>query len=304
MRVLVLGGTGRIGTMLRRFWSHDVAQGTDLTFIYQTRHPQNASDGDLVWDILAPLPDRLIRQAPFDCMIVLAGIVPRAGADLALNIALGQASLEAASRLGIPRVLLASSSAVYGTSGDAPLSEEDPCDPVNAYGRAKLAMEDACRAQARRLGLELCALRIGNVAGADALLLNGAALEQGARLQIDRFTDGGTPVRSYIGPHSLGRVLLTLLRSGTRLPGTLNIAAPRPVSMGALAQAAHLPATLHPVQETAHQYITLDCTRLAALHRFDPAEADPGEMVRQWQASTDRSPRAAKLGIDPRGNVF
>lgn len=297
VKVLVLGSTGRIGTMLRRFWSRDTSRDTDITRLYQTRRAQDRAESDLVvWDILDPLPDTITGQAPFDCMIVLAGIVPQAEANLALNISLGLASLEAAARLGSARVLLASSSAVYGASSNAPLSEEGPLAPANPYGRAKQAMEEACKVQARKLGLELCCLRIGNVAGADALLLNGAALRQGETLQLDMFADGGTPMRSYIGPDSLGRVLMSLVRSPAPLPDALNIAAPRPVSMGALAQTAHLPVTLRPVKDSAHQYITLDCTRLTAIHRFDPAEADPGEMVRQWRAGKDRSPRAGQVG--------
>jgi nucleoside-diphosphate-sugar epimerase len=99
--------------------------------------------------------------------------------DLALNTQLGLAAVAAAAQLEIQRVLLASSSAVYGTHSDAPFTETDPLVPVNDYGRAKQVMEQICHARAHATGVALCCLRIGNVAGADALLCIGAALGAG-----------------------------------------------------------------------------------------------------------------------------
>lgn len=280
MKVLVLGATGRVGTLLRRCWAQEAAQYDDVVLTFQTRKPQQMHSGDLLWDMRDPFP---ADGDAFDCMIVLAGVVPAPHADLGLNTSLGLANIQAAAQQGIPRVLLASSSAVYGNYSDAPLAEDAPLLPVNDYGHAKRAMEDACHAKAEALGIALCCLRIGNVAGADALLRNGAALEEGETLTLDQFADGGIPVRSYIGPHSFGRVLLSLARSPARLPLHLNIAAPHPVSMHALTQAADMPVTLHPNQNNTHQHITLDCTALTALHRFDPVEAHPHEIIRQWR---------------------
>lgn len=277
-RALVLGSSGRVGRMLRHSWAQDAS---GIAFTFQTRDPASA---DLLWDVLHPLPQALLHAAPFDCMIVLSGVVPRPGADVAGNAALGAAALAAAARLDIGSVLLASSSAVYGAGRGSPFCESDPAEPVNAYGRAKLEMEEQCRAQARASGIRLCCLRIGNVAGADALLGAAQALPQGTERALDMFADGGTPERSYIGPHSMARVLSTLAHTRLQLPEVLNIAAPYPVTMRALAETAQLPFALVPAPQTAHQRITLDCTALAALHRFAPAESDPAEMVRQWQA--------------------
>jgi hypothetical protein len=50
----------------------------------------------------------------------------------------------------------------------------------------------------------------------------------GEKLQLDVFEGGGTPLRSYIGPQSMARVLVSLLRSPGPLPVALNIAAPHP----------------------------------------------------------------------------
>lgn len=291
VRVLVLGSSGRVGKMLRHIWTHPPlhAGDTEVTFTFQTRRACPSRPDDLVWDILQPPPRTVADATPFDCVIVLSGIVPGPDADFTLNTALGSASVAAAAQLGIPHVLLASTSAVYGIHSNDPFSEENPLDPVNAYGRSKREMEAACQAQAAAAGVALCCLRIGNVAGADALLGNGAALAPDARLRLEVFKDRGTPVRSYIGPHSLARVLMSLVHKRAELPAALNIAAPRPVSMRALAEAAGLPFDLCPAKENAHQYVTLACDALAALHRFEPAETEPGEMVRQWRTLPDIS---------------
>lgn len=272
--------------MVRRSWDdgHGIADSIDFTF--QTRQSTSAQAGDLVWDIMKPLPDVLREAKPFDCMIVLAGVVPEAGADVSRNTDLGLACINAAGILGIGHVLLASSSAVYGAHQDAPFREADDTKPVNAYGRAKLEMEGACHTAARALGIGLCCLRIGNVAGADALLRSGANLIGDARLALDCFADGSTPVRSYIGPRTLGDVLLSLVAKRSDLPDILNIAAPAPVEMHALAQAAGFPVDLRAAPPTASASITLDCSRLSALYDFADGASDPRDLIRQWRSVT------------------
>lgn len=282
-RVLVLGSNGRIGRMLRRTWTQYAAQYTGIEFVFQTRHTSSAHPDDLVWDILAQPPSAIEDAAPFDCMIVLSGITPRPDANFTLNTSIGVACVSAAVSLGIPHLLLASTSAVYGTYSDEPFVESDPLDPVNDYGRSKREMEEVCTAQARAAGLGLCCLRIGNVAGADALLINGAALAAGEYLLLDHFGNGGTPVRSYIGPQSLARVMVSLVRERMQLPAALNIAVPDAVTMYALAHAAGIQVELRPTQENAHQYVSLECSALTNIHMFEPEELEPAHMVQQWQ---------------------
>lgn len=207
----------------------------------------------------------------------------RSGGDLSLNRAIAEACLGAARNLGIPRVIVASSSAVYGDYLDRPFVEEDDPRPVNPYGSAKLDMERACDRWVGA-GLEVSRLRIGNVAGADALLsqLGGLGHE---KTRIDRFQDGTTPLRSYIGPGTLAEILLELARHPGRLPGILNVGAPEPVQMGTLADAAGLP--WQPRQKTSlrGRRITLDCDRLWSLLPRQPRASDPSEMIRQITCS-------------------
>ena len=277
--VLLTGASGRVGRMVRSHWP---ARAPDIALTPQYR--RDAPPGALDWDPLDGPGAVLASGARFDTVIALAGVTPAPGRDLSGNREIAEATLDAAWQAGVRRVLLASSSAVYGPGDGYPLGEDAPCAPANAYGRAKCEMEAAC-APWRARGLEVCCLRIGNVAGADALLHNVARSGPEEAVVIDRFDDGGGPVRSYIGPDTLAAVLATLCRAPGPLPRVLNVAAPAPVAMTALAEAAGAPYTMRPAPPGAHQRITLDCARLAALHDFAPEDRMVAEMVRQWQAT-------------------
>ncbi|MEI6893867.1 MAG: NAD(P)-dependent oxidoreductase [Colwellia sp.] len=63
-----------------------------------------------------------------------------------------------------PWVILSSSREVYGEPDDLPVTESSPLLPVNVYGRAKLAMEEASL-KARRKGLQIAIVRLANVYG-------------------------------------------------------------------------------------------------------------------------------------------
>ena len=280
--ILLTGASGRVGQMLCSCWRDAVP---DLALVPQYRG--TAPQGALSWNPLEG-PGALLYHVAHAgrplAILALAGVTPGPGRDLTLNRRLAEATLDAALQAGVRRVLLASSSAVYGAGDGTPFSEDAPLAPVNAYGAAKLETEAAC-APWRTRGLDICALRIGNVAGADALLLNVARAGPGDAVVIDRFADGGGPVRSYIGPSTLAAVLTTLCHHPGPLPEALNIAAPEPVAMAGLADAAGARIEMRPAPQGAHQRITLDCRRLAALHRFAPTDSTSTEMVRQWRAT-------------------
>lgn len=268
---LIVGAGGRVGRLLVPALR---LLGAGLVLTRRGAGPLMSEMTELQWSPLddpEALPGLLGAVRPA-AMLVLAGTTPSTGQDMGLNVTLGQACLHAARTAGIGRVLLASSSAVYGRSNAAPWPEDAACDPPSAYGQAKLAMEQACAAP----GVTM--LRIGNVAGADALLTNPRR-----PLLLDRFADGAGPVRSYIGPQSLARVLEALVRAPA-LPPVLNVGAPRPVDMADLAQAAGLPLERRPAPPDAIARLTLATGRLETLVRFaDTDSAAPG-LIAQWRA--------------------
>ncbi|WGF86467.1 NAD-dependent epimerase/dehydratase family protein [Marinivivus vitaminiproducens] len=79
--------------------------------------------------------------------------------------------IEAAAKLGIRKVVIASSETTYGVcfaEGDKdfacfPLEEDYDVDPMDSYGLSKVINEKTARAFAMRFGIDVYALRIGNV---------------------------------------------------------------------------------------------------------------------------------------------
>jgi nucleoside-diphosphate-sugar epimerase len=79
--------------------------------------------------------------------------------------------IEAAVKLGIKKVIIASSETTYGicfsdgqTNPKAlPLEEEYDVDPMDSYGLSKVVNEKTARSFQRRSGVDIYALRIGNV---------------------------------------------------------------------------------------------------------------------------------------------
>jgi nucleoside-diphosphate-sugar epimerase len=79
--------------------------------------------------------------------------------------------IEAAVKLGIPKVIFASSETTYGicfSDGTTlpkvlPLEEDYDVDPMDSYGLSKVVNEVTGRTFQRRSGIDIYALRIGNV---------------------------------------------------------------------------------------------------------------------------------------------
>jgi nucleoside-diphosphate-sugar epimerase len=68
---------------------------------------------------------------------------------VANNVLATQRLLEACLRAGVPRLVAASSSSVYGDAPSYPTAEESVTRPVSPYGVTKLAAEHLCLAYAR-----------------------------------------------------------------------------------------------------------------------------------------------------------
>jgi UDP-glucuronate 4-epimerase len=81
------------------------------------------------------------------------------------NVVASQRVLEAARRTGVPRLVLASSSSVYGNAPGYPTAESAPTRPFSPYGVTKLAMEDLAQAYVENWRLPVVALRYFTVYG-------------------------------------------------------------------------------------------------------------------------------------------
>ena len=113
--------------------------------------------------------------SPPDAVVHFAAI-PRILAEpdnktYAANVMSTYNIIEAACKLGVKKIIIASSETTYGVcfaEGDKdykkfPLEEDYEIDPMDSYGLSKLVNEQTARAFAARYGVDIYALRIANV---------------------------------------------------------------------------------------------------------------------------------------------
>jgi nucleoside-diphosphate-sugar epimerase len=116
--------------------------------------------------------------------------------------------IEAAVKLGIKKVIIASSETTYGLvfaneprlPVHFPLEEDYPVDPMDSYALSKVCNEKAAQALALRTGADIYALRIGNVIEPDEY-----------QLFPKWFADPGFRRRiawSYIDARDLGQIVV------------------------------------------------------------------------------------------------
>lgn len=269
--ILVLGASGKVGRLMRAHWPV-----SGLRTLWQGRR-MGATPGWVDWAPGIALP-------PVRVVVLLSGVTSGDAAALAENSRIGRVVAQAARASGVGCILLASTMALYGRTPGGAVTEEAVPDRPNAYGQSKLAMEQVMADTLSGSDTRLCALRIGNVAGADLL---GDRVAQGLPITLDRFADGAGPVRSYTGPGLLARVMRGLAAramAGERLPEVLNVAGQVPIAMADLMTAAGLPFGWQDAGPQAVPCIAMDCTRLAALLPPVPKAETAAGVAAEWLA--------------------
>lgn len=175
MKVVVTGGAGFIGANLCRmldrqdFVDHVVAL-DDLS----TGSRQNLAGSPSVelreGSILSPDDlDSVMEGAQAIVHLAARPSVPRSLADPMathqVNATGTMTVLEAARRHGMPQVVVASSSSVYGANPALPKREDMVPLPVSPYAASKLAAEAYALSYGRSFGLPVLAFRFFNVFG-------------------------------------------------------------------------------------------------------------------------------------------
>lgn len=170
MKCLVTGGAGFIGSNLVKFLcdkGHDVVIIDDLSSgrsdidprakfikgsIGNRRLLDNAINGrDVVFHLAATGIIKISLEKPVEYFDN--------------NVMNGIAILEAMRRHGIKKIIYSSSSGAYGEPKRVPIRENDPKEPINPYGAAKLAFEHVLSAYHHSFGINSVSFRYFNVYG-------------------------------------------------------------------------------------------------------------------------------------------
>lgn len=124
---------------------------------------------------------------------------------------------------GLDKIVFSSTAAVYGLPDEIPIKEHTRKDPINPYGRTKLAIEHALEDYSKAYGLKYAALRYFNACGADrdaqigeehdpethliprALMAVAGEIDDFSVFGTDYDTEDGTCIRDYIHVEDLAR---------------------------------------------------------------------------------------------------
>jgi UDP-glucose 4-epimerase len=238
MKVLVTGGAGYVGSHTVRLLclrGHDVVVYDDLSAGHrQAVHPRakllvaNLADGQTLRNLLADGVEAVLH---FAAHLDVGESVRQPLKYYRNNVINTIGLLEAMQAATVRRLIFSSTCATYGQSKEMPLTEDMPTDPINPYGRTKLAMEWALRDSASAWGLGAIALRYFNAAGAAEdgsigedhrpethLIPRALAVALGHHPNIAVFgtdypTPDGTCIRDYIHVDDLAEAHLAALQS-------------------------------------------------------------------------------------------
>lgn len=251
MNVLVTGGAGYIGSHAVQRLLRDAHAVVALDSLVRGHREAIArlepSAGGRLSFVHADVGDaptvaRVLREHRIDAVMHFAALTS-VGESVAQpltyhrnNTAAALSLLECCAQAGVPRFVFSSTAAVYGEPGPdrIPIREDCPPEPINPYGRSKLAFErilaDHARAcAAAGTSFAFAALRYFNVAGCDSTGLLGedhdpethlipvvlqAALGRRDAVTIfgtDYPTPDGTCVRDYVHVEDLADAHATVL---------------------------------------------------------------------------------------------
>lgn len=152
MRVLLTGDRGYIGAVLRPLLFSRGHQVVGLDAGFFDEHGSAGAEGGPRRDLRDVRPDDL---AGVDAVLHLAALSndPLGALDpqwtAAINLRASLALAQAAKQAGVRRFVFSSSCSVYGVADSQTLLHEDsPCQPLTAYARSKLAVEEGLDALA------------------------------------------------------------------------------------------------------------------------------------------------------------
>ena len=229
MKVIIVGGAGFIGSHFTDTLLADrdtagltiydnFSSGRDWHFEHHRDDPRlevvKADVGDLDTLVEAMTGHDLAIHLASNPDIAKAMTEPRV--DFDEGTALTFHVVEAARRTGLPELLYASGSGVYGDLGEHEAAEDHgPMLPTSTYGASKLAGEAMIGAYVAMFGMQASVFRFGNVVGPRQTHGVGFDFVRRLRRDPDELTilGDGQQSKSYIYVEDVVRAVLAMSRT-------------------------------------------------------------------------------------------
>ncbi|HYI95029.1 MAG TPA: NAD-dependent epimerase/dehydratase family protein [Bryobacteraceae bacterium] len=251
-RYFIVGGAGFIGSHFTDRLLADAATGGvtlyDNFSSGQTWHYAHHAQDERLRVVKGDVCDlELLTQSMrgYDVVIHLASNpdIARAATEPTIDFEQGtlltQNVVEAMRRSGVPRILYASGSGIYGDLGEIEAQEDHgPLMPVSTYGASKLAGEALICSYVYMFGLTGCVFRFGNVVGPRQT--HGVGLDFLRRLQADptrlRILGDGRQSKSYVHVTDVVNAVLLANEFSDTPYNTFNVATGDYVTVREIAQ--------------------------------------------------------------------
>lgn len=199
MRVVVIGGSGHVGTFLV---PRLVADGHDVVVVSRGQREPYRPHG--AWRrVTTVTADRAAEEADGTFGARIAGLGPDVVIDMISFTTESTRHLVEALRGRVQHFLHCGTIWVYGPSGQVPTTETAPRRPIGDYGRRKAAIEDYLLRQAAD-GFPATVIHPGHISGPGWVPINPAGHKDTAVFQ--RLADGDRLTLPNLGMETLQHV--------------------------------------------------------------------------------------------------
>ncbi len=248
MRILITGGAGFLGSTLANALAqagHEVLALDDLSTGDPARlneqvlfHRGRIQDRPKLWTLLQGV--QCVYHLAARVLVAESLLYP--GEYNAVNVGGTVALLEAMRDVGVPRLILASSGAVYGEQMTQPIAEDAVPNPQSPYAVSKLAAEYYVHTIGALWGITTVALRIFNAYGPGQQLLPAHSpvvprflkqAQSGGSLVI---FGSGRQTRDFVYVDDVVRALTAALKADNIARRTINVGSGTETSINELAQ--------------------------------------------------------------------